>query len=82
MKPFDDHVPLPALINQDIDARLAELEGWHRRIAQQHRQRLILAHAFGRHTEVIEGCPECATNIGLWLMRWYELPRDVRRMFE
>ncbi len=72
---------LPQILGKGIDGKLAELEGWHRLKESQHRQRLMLAHVYGRHREVIEGCPECALEVGLFLMYLYEPPRDVRRFF-
>ena len=74
---------LPPILGKDIDGKLAELEGWHRLKESQHRQRLMLAHVYGRHREVIEGCPECRFDICVMLMAWQgekpEIPKGFAR---
>ena len=72
---------LPQIIGKGVDGDLAELEGWHRLKESQHRQRLMLAHAYGRHREVIEGCPECAQDWALFLAHVINRPRDVMEFF-
>lgn len=74
--------PLPQILGKGIDAGLAELEGWHRLKEREHRERLVLAHCWGKHTQVIEGCPECALDWALFLQHVINRPRDVRRFFQ
>ena len=67
---------LPPILGKDIDGRLAELEGKQRTAARDHRERLVLAHCWGKHTQVIEGCPECQFDICVMLMAWQHVPHS------
>ncbi len=72
---------LPQILGKEIDGELAKLEGDYRAKQRQHRQRLMLAHVYGRHREVIEGCPECALDWALFIEHVINQPRDVMRFF-
>ncbi|KKN54889.1 hypothetical protein LCGC14_0587820 [marine sediment metagenome] len=72
---------LPRILDKEIDAELATLQGRQRIAARDHRERLILAHVYGRHTEVIEGCPECALDWALFIEHVSNRPRNVLEFF-
>ena len=72
---------LPQILGKGIDGGLVELEGKQRVTVRDHRQRLMLAHVYGKHREVIEGCPECAQDWALFLAHVINRPRDVMEFF-
>ena len=65
-----------------VSSEQMERDGRVRVAEQKHRLRLLYAHVYGQHTQVIEGCPECALDWALFLAHVIQRPRDVMEMFE
>lgn len=58
-----------------------ERDGWQRQVEQRHRSGLLWNHAYGRHHQPVQGCQECAFDIGVLLRSWYEPHKGVEELF-
>ena len=58
-----------------------ERDGWLRLVEQKHRARLLYSHCYGKHTQIVEGCQDCAHEIALLCAGWFEPRPDAPRGF-
>ena len=66
------------------DGSTSEQMKWDGRVRvaeQKHRLRLLYAHSYGKHTQIVEGCQECGYEIALLCAEWYEPRPEAPRGF-